>query len=246
MKEWSSLISSSFPSEVVSATSCEQLTRCRSGRFRPGTTIEPRKHSGFSPSETMLSAPKGSMTVNESPFANAAAKAPISTSPPTTETRWALPCSSPTKASRNTRRLVAVFSVWRRYRSLPKRSWAFFMARSSLAVVPNSFRAIKGSKCWWMPTPGTEQHDLLVLRSLRRAQPVSFLVLEVEGEKAPANGETISGNDQNQHASRLEPAIAVLEKYLFQPAVLGLAGFEVVGWIQIEQRQGLHWAVHIQ
>ena len=71
-------------------------------------------------------------------------------------------------------------------------------------------------------------------------------VLEVEGEKAPADGETISGNDQNQHASRLEPAVAVLEEYLFQPAVLGLAAFEVVGWIQIEQRQGLHWAVHIQ
>src|SRR3974390_1616720 len=94
--------------------------------------------------------------------------------------------------------------------------------------------------------PGTEQHDLLVLRSLRRAQSVSFLVFEVEGEKALANGETISGNDQNQHAGRLEPAIAVLEKYLFQPAVLGLAALEVVGWIQIEQRQGLHWAVHIQ
>ena len=68
----------------------------------------------------------------------------------------------------------------------------------------------------------------------------------MEGEKAPANGETISGNDQNQHASRLEPAVAVLEKYLFQPAVLGLAAFEVVGWIQIEQRQGLDRAVHIQ
>src|SRR5208337_5380814 len=85
-------------------------------------------------------------------------------------------------------------------------------------------------------TPGTEQHDLLVLRSLRRAQPVTSFVLEVEGEKAPANGGTISGNDQNQHASRLEPPVAVLEKYLFQPAVLGLAAFEVVRWIQIHQR----------
>jgi hypothetical protein len=36
----------------------------------------------------------------------------------------------------------------------------------------------------------------------------------VESKNAPANGETISRNNQNQHARRLEPAIAVLEKYL--------------------------------
>jgi hypothetical protein len=104
MNKWSSLMRSSFPSEVVSVNSCEQLTRCRSGRLRPGTMIDPRKHNGFSPNETMLSAPHGSTTVNESPLANAAARAPISTSPPTTETKWAFARSSPTKAFRKTRR----------------------------------------------------------------------------------------------------------------------------------------------
>ncbi len=90
---------------------------------------------------------------------------------------------------------------------------------------------------------------LEAFQDLFRGDPFcSERLLQVRGghEKAPANGETISGNDQNQHASRLEPAVEVLEKYLFQPAVLGLAGFEVVGWIQIEQRQELHGAVHIQ
>jgi hypothetical protein len=44
--------------------------------------IEPRKQRGRSPSETKLSLPTGSITVNRSPFAKAAAKAPISVSPP--------------------------------------------------------------------------------------------------------------------------------------------------------------------
>jgi hypothetical protein len=37
----------------------------------------------------------------------------------------------------------------------------------------------------------------------------------VESKNAPANGETISGNNQNQHARRLKAAIAVLETWLF-------------------------------
>jgi hypothetical protein len=57
MKSWSSLTKSSFPSAVLSANSCEQLTRWRSGRFRPVTVIEPRKQIGFSPKDTMLSLP---------------------------------------------------------------------------------------------------------------------------------------------------------------------------------------------
>src|SRR5579864_3731364 len=59
-----------------------------------------------------------------------------------------------------------------------------------------------------------EQDDLLVLRSFWRAQPISSLVLEVEGKNAPADGQSISGNNQHQHASGLEPAIAVLKKHL--------------------------------
>lgn len=58
MKEWSSLVRSSFPSEVVSANSCEQLTRCLSGYLRPGTTMAPRKHNGFSANDTIIAARK--------------------------------------------------------------------------------------------------------------------------------------------------------------------------------------------
>jgi hypothetical protein len=58
----SSLTSKSFPSHCASASSWEQLTRCRSGRLRPGIKIEPRKQRGRSPSETKLSLPTESIT----------------------------------------------------------------------------------------------------------------------------------------------------------------------------------------
>jgi hypothetical protein len=72
---------------LVSAVSCEHATRCRSGRLRLVIVMDPRKQSGLSPSETMRSQPAGSMAANGSPFAKAALRAPISTSPPITETR---------------------------------------------------------------------------------------------------------------------------------------------------------------
>jgi hypothetical protein len=62
--------------------------------------------------------------------------------------------------------------------------------------------------------PNAEEDDLFVLRGFRRTESVGSLVPEVESKNAPANGETISRNNQSHHACGLEPAIAVLEEYL--------------------------------
>src|SRR5271157_1818940 len=106
----SSLMSKSRSCLALPIISCDSPTRCRSGRLRPATLRGPRKQVGVSPSETILSTPSGSMAVKGSLLAKAAARAPISVSPPTTETRCAL-LSSPIQALRWTRMCVCVFSV---------------------------------------------------------------------------------------------------------------------------------------
>ena len=69
------------------------------GPLAPERLIAPRKQVGDSPRETIFSRPSGSTTVKGSWLANAADRAPISVSPATTETRWAL-LSSPIQALR--------------------------------------------------------------------------------------------------------------------------------------------------
>src|SRR5580704_13055675 len=59
------------------------------------------------------------------------------------------------------------------------------------------------------------------------------------------HGEPIAWNDQHKHAARLEPAIAVLKEYQFHAAIVSIAAFKIVRWIEVQQRERFHRAVDV-
>src|SRR6185437_6975537 len=74
----------------VFANSLETATRCRTGRFLPGTMTLPRKHWASGPREALTFVWSGNSIRNEPPSATAADNAPISESPPIIESKWAV------------------------------------------------------------------------------------------------------------------------------------------------------------
>src|SRR5208283_205398 len=82
---------------------------------------------------------------------------------------------------------------------------------------------------------GRKHHNLLVLQASRLGESEYAQVREVFAQQSCTFRQWQLGDDENQHAASLEPAIAVFKEDQFQSLIVALSGFPIVRRVQVEQ-----------
>src|ERR1700676_1759833 len=92
---------------------------------------------------------------------------------------------------------------------------------------------------------GRKHHNLLVLQASRFGESERAQVREMFAQQSCAFCQSQLRDDEYQHTTSLEPAIAMFKEDQFQSLVAALSGFPIVRRVQVEQGDSLRRTPHV-
>jgi hypothetical protein len=90
-----------------------------------------------------------------------------------------------------------------------------------------------------------QDRNLLVLDTRRFGEVIDYQITKVLAQDSGTRLQLRLRDHEDEHATRFQPCVGVLQKDQFQALVIRLCHLQVVGRIEIEKRDRFGWTAHI-